>query len=78
MAFKVLFPDTEYSRLEIRSGKWNMIDFSHTYIIPGTGEIGEMEISATDGNECITYYLNQEEIIALIAHLQKQIKKTNT
>ena len=78
MAYEIFHPDSDYGSIEFKSGKWNTlrVDTVYSYINSDTNlqTYSDVELESSDGDNNIHIFLDQEDLKALITHLQKQVK----
>jgi len=67
MSHEILYPDTDYTNLILRSG-------SKTLDIFSVDKDGDIQFELWYDGDTHSFYLDQEGIKLLIEHLQKQIK----
>lgn len=64
---EILYPDTAYTNLILRSGSKELNIFS-------VDKDGDIEFRLSDVYDSLYFYLDQEGVKLLIEHLQKQLK----
>lgn len=68
------YPSTDYGSLEIKSGRFNKIEFYAASVLQDS-TVTDVEVYMDCGHENITCYLDQEAIEETIAFLQTQLAK---
>ena len=70
MAHTIISEGTEWESLEIRN---RHVKMEVDYVAKSVDYACSLDITLSDGDDTLTVYLDQDEIKALIDHLQKQL-----